>query len=78
MKRESVRRLSALLPLLLYAAAICGGSSGPAPESIVALNLPDVLLHGAEFAVFGFLAARWVRGETRKAGSPRWSSSRRS
>jgi hypothetical protein len=68
-KTAPVRRLLAFLPLLLWAGLICHGSSGPAPDAVVALDIPDLLLHGAEFAVFGFLAARWVHGETLRTGA---------
>jgi VanZ family protein len=69
MKPTPVRRLLFLLPLLLWAALICHGSSAAAPEAVAALEVPDLLLHFAEFAVFGFLAARWVHGETGRTGA---------
>ncbi len=59
-------RILALLPLLVWAGLVYKGSSGPAPGSLVALEIPDSLLHGAEYLVFGFLAARWVFVETRR------------
>ena len=55
-----LRRFIAGAMLVLYALLIFGGSSGAAPGAITSLELPDYLLHMAEFAVLGFLCSRWL------------------
>ena len=62
------RRLLAGVMLLGYALLIFGGSSGPVPGAITALEVPDYLLHLAEYAVLGFLCSRWLFHMTLRPG----------
>lgn len=55
-----VRRGLAGAMLLCYALLIYGGSSGPAPDVVVSLEVPDYFLHAAEYAVLGFLCSRFL------------------
>lgn len=63
-----LRRAVAILLLLLCSLAIFGGSSGRAPSAIVELGIPDYILHAAEYAVLGFLAARAALHLTLRTG----------
>jgi hypothetical protein len=60
------RRITAGLMLLGYAVLIFGGSSGAAPDVIISLELPDYLLHVAEYAILGFLCSRCLMHMTLK------------
>ncbi len=53
--------------LLCYALLIYGGSSGPAPEVVVSLEIPDYFLHAAEYAILGFLCSRFLLHLTLRA-----------
>jgi len=62
------RRAFALICVLGYAALVYNGSSGPAPDVIRDLEVSDVLLHAAEYAVLGFLLARLLLHMTLRTG----------
>jgi VanZ family protein len=65
----SRRRGLALATLGLYALLIFAGSSVPAAGELLEKDLPDYLLHSLEFAILGFLCARWLYLRSGKTGA---------
>jgi VanZ family protein len=57
---SATRRAVAVLLALVWAALIFGGSSGEAPGFVTDLEVPDYLLHVAEYAVLGLLLSRMI------------------
>lgn len=61
---RSARRVASLVALVSWSALMFRASSDRAPDALLALEIPDFVLHLAEYAVFGALGAWWIGAET--------------